>query len=92
MEEILNFVYTGKIKICSKDLEKLLRAADYLQLAIISDRCAEMLSSKITTSNVLGIKRFALFHNSRQAVLVADRFIKKVRINISQKFGKEDRV
>lgn len=40
METILNFVYTGKIKFSSKNLEKIVRAADYFQLTIISDRCA----------------------------------------------------
>uniref|UniRef100_A0A915DLZ9 BTB domain-containing protein n=1 Tax=Ditylenchus dipsaci TaxID=166011 RepID=A0A915DLZ9_9BILA len=77
METILNFVYTGKIKFSSRNLEKILRAADYFQLSIISDRCADLLKSRINSANVLNIRRFAILHNSPQAVAVADRYIQK---------------
>ncbi|KAI1711637.1 kelch motif domain-containing protein [Ditylenchus destructor] len=77
METILNFVYTGKIKFSSKNLEKIVRAADYFQLTIISDRCADLLTSRINAANVLGIRQFAIQHNSPQAVAVANRFIQR---------------
>lgn len=73
-------------------MERTLRAADYLQLSIISDKCADLLKARMTPANVLGIRRFALLHNSPPSVAVADRYIRKhfEAVSVADEFAQLD--
>nr|CAD2122911.1 unnamed protein product [Meloidogyne enterolobii] len=77
MESILNFAYSGRLKFTFKNIERLLRAADYLQLTILSNRCAEIWKYRISEKNVFSIRRFALMYNIPQAVIDADCYIQQ---------------
>lgn len=45
MELILNFVYTGRILCSLQNIEKILCAADYFQISLITDRCGDILKT-----------------------------------------------
>uniref|UniRef100_A0A914KPJ3 BTB domain-containing protein n=2 Tax=Meloidogyne TaxID=189290 RepID=A0A914KPJ3_MELIC len=77
MESILNFAYSGRLKFTFKNIERLLKAADYLQLTILSNRCAEIWKYRISEKNVFSIRRFALMYNIPQAVIDADCYIQQ---------------
>ncbi|CAK5035829.1 unnamed protein product [Meloidogyne enterolobii] len=50
---------------------------DYLQLTILSNRCAEIWKYRISEKNVFSIRRFALMYNIPQAVIDADCYIQQ---------------
>uniref|UniRef100_A0A914GR14 BTB domain-containing protein n=1 Tax=Globodera rostochiensis TaxID=31243 RepID=A0A914GR14_GLORO len=84
METILNFVYTGRVKFTSANMERLLKAADYLQLSVLSSRCSDMLKAQITEQNVFSIRKFAMLYNAPQAVIGTDCFIQRFFESVSK--------
>lgn len=84
LEQVLNFVYTGRIRISTTNVEKLMDAADYLQLGLIAEQCAALLRNRISATNVLGIREFAHLHNSTRTVESADRYIHKHFVSVSK--------
>ncbi|KAH7717059.1 Protein KEL-3 a [Aphelenchoides avenae] len=84
LEQVLNFVYTGKIRISTANVEKLMDAADYLQLSIITEQCSALMRNRISAANVLGIREFANLHNSTKTVESADRYIYKHFVSVSK--------
>ncbi|KAL3085011.1 hypothetical protein niasHS_010080 [Heterodera schachtii] len=81
---ILDFIYTGRIKFTSRNMERLLKAADYLQLSVLSNRCSEILKAHITEENVFSIRKFAVLYNARQAVLDTESFIQRFFESVSK--------
>ena len=59
MESLINFAYTGIVKISTRTVQSLLIAASFLGVTSVLDACAEYLQSNITCDNVLGIYKFA---------------------------------
>ncbi|KAI6217502.1 BTB domain-containing protein [Aphelenchoides fujianensis] len=84
LEQIINLVYTGRIRIDVDNVEEVMKAADFLQFHLLNQRCSEMLRAAMSAENVLGIRRFAAMHNSAPTSGAADRFIRKHFVEIAQ--------
>lgn len=63
LEELINFIYTGKVKIGQDNVQDLIVAADMLQLKEVVTGCTEFLLKELHSSNCIGIYRFADGHN-----------------------------
>lgn len=81
---ILDFAYTGRVELNIENIQPLLRAADFLQLDLLSNECARYLEYKMAHSNVLGIRRLAALHNSQRAVRATDRYIQSHFVAVSE--------
>ncbi|KAI6206484.1 hypothetical protein M3Y94_00916800 [Aphelenchoides besseyi] len=84
LEQILNFVYTGRIYVDAENVESLMKSADFLQMQLLSRRCSELLRSTMSAFNVLGIRRFASIHNSNSTLIAAERFIRKHFVDVTK--------
>lgn len=63
-----------------------------MQLTILSNRCAEILKTRINERNVFSIRRFALLYNVPQAVVDADCYIQRhfSTVSKSEEFAQLD--
>ncbi|XP_032230594.2 kelch-like protein diablo [Nematostella vectensis] len=59
MEELLNFIYTGTIKITPFNVKDLVSASNYLLMNSLKDACVSFMKSMINPSNCLGIETAA---------------------------------
>uniref|UniRef100_A0A0N4ZNF7 BACK domain-containing protein n=1 Tax=Parastrongyloides trichosuri TaxID=131310 RepID=A0A0N4ZNF7_PARTI len=58
MEAIINFAYTGKIKINESNVEDVASAASYLQISILLDHCVNYMTRRIKFNNAIKIYKF----------------------------------
>ena len=58
-ELLLNYAYTGTIRITQSNVQSIIVGASYLQLQKVCDACCDYLKKKLNANNVLGIKSFA---------------------------------
>lgn len=88
LEHLINYAYSGCIRIDINNCQSLMIGASFLQLNKVRDACAEFLIRKFHPQNVLGIKSFgdSLSHSS--LVIAADKFInqKFAAISTSEEF------
>lgn len=75
LNNLLDFIYTGKIDISQSNVQELLAAADMLQLHEVVDGCCEFLRCELHVTNALGILRFAEAHNCKILAKAALDFI-----------------
>uniref|UniRef100_A0A1L8DM91 Kelch-like protein diablo n=1 Tax=Nyssomyia neivai TaxID=330878 RepID=A0A1L8DM91_9DIPT len=75
LESLINFAYSGSIKIDSQNVQGLMMGASFLQLGKVRDACADFLISKFSAHNVLGIRYFADSLSCTHLVSAADKFI-----------------
>lgn len=61
-EAILDFIYTGKVKLCKENIQAILSAASMLHIHRLKLECANFLALHVTPLNCLGIKAFAEGH------------------------------
>lgn len=59
MEELLNFIYTGTIKITPLNVRDLVSASNYLLMNSLKDACVSFMKSMLNPSNCLGIESAA---------------------------------
>ncbi|KAJ8347737.1 hypothetical protein SKAU_G00263260 [Synaphobranchus kaupii] len=59
MENLLNFMYVGKVDVDEENVESVFRAADLLDVTVLSKACVKFLESRVDHSNCLGIMHFA---------------------------------
>ncbi|EDO34935.1 predicted protein [Nematostella vectensis] len=59
MEELLNFIYAGTIKITPFNVKDLVSASNYLLMNSLKDACVSFMKSMINPSNCLGIETAA---------------------------------
>lgn len=59
LRNIINFVYTNKLKITNRNVTSLLEVSLYLQFDFIVDSCLEFLLQRISVDNVLTIRKYA---------------------------------
>ena len=74
MELLIDFAYTGSIKIDEINVQTVLPAACLLQIIEIQEACCEFLKKQLDPSNCIGIKSFADTHSCRDLLLVAHMF------------------
>uniref|UniRef100_A0A0K0ECG8 BTB domain-containing protein n=1 Tax=Strongyloides stercoralis TaxID=6248 RepID=A0A0K0ECG8_STRER len=58
MEAIINFAYTGRIKISERNVEDVASAASYLQIPILLDHCVNYMTRRIKYTNAVKIYKF----------------------------------
>lgn len=75
LESLINFAYSGVVKIDNQNVQGLMVGASFLQLNKVRDACAEFLISKFHPQNVLGIRRFADSMSCANLVSAADNYI-----------------
>jgi len=63
LEALVDFMYTGAIKLDQQSVQETLVAADMIQLKEVVDICSSFLKTELHESNAIGIWRFAEGHN-----------------------------
>ncbi|VDN51006.1 unnamed protein product [Dracunculus medinensis] len=84
LEQIIDFTYTGRLRITAANVQSTMEAANFLQLYSIVDECCKFLQCRLHSQNVLGIRSFAMTLGCVSLVLSADRFIHKHFLSVSQ--------
>ncbi len=67
MESLIDFVYTGKMKLDDHNIEKVISAANFFGMPRLVGRCVDYITGKINKSNCIEILEFAE-HLSNQAL------------------------
>lgn len=75
LQALVDFIYTGQIKIEQHNVQELLAAGDMLQIPDVVDSCCDFLSRELHASNALGILRFAETHHCERLVHIAQTFV-----------------
>eukprot|EP00794_Sanderia_malayensis_P015965 gene15965-17571_t len=73
-EELIDFAYTGSIKIDEANVQTVLPAACLMQLTEIQEACCEFLKKQLDPTNCLGIRAFADTHSCSELLRVANIF------------------
>ncbi|VDL93600.1 unnamed protein product [Schistocephalus solidus] len=63
MEALLDFMYTGQVRVSMDNVQDLLPAASLVQMEGVKTVCSAFLFGEVDASNVLGIRRFAELHS-----------------------------
>lgn len=72
---IVQFAYTADIKLTDSNVQELLSAANQYQIQPVKDLCSSYMKLQLNTSNSLGIKSFADFHNCSELHEAAVKFV-----------------
>uniref|UniRef100_A0A182K5Y3 Kelch-like protein diablo n=1 Tax=Anopheles christyi TaxID=43041 RepID=A0A182K5Y3_9DIPT len=75
LESLINFAYSGLVKIDTQNVQSLMVGASFLQLNEVRDACAKFLKRKFHPQNVLGIRQFADTLGCSKLIVSADRYI-----------------
>ncbi len=75
MEAVIEWAYTRKVVISQENIERLLPAADRLQMLILVENCTDFLRQSITSENVIGIWRFAACYSASQLECSAFQYL-----------------
>lgn len=84
LEHLINFAYSGSVKIDNQNVQSLMVGAAFLQLNKVRDACADFLVSRFHAHNVIGIRQFADNLGCTQLVAEAEKFIHTNFTNVSQ--------
>uniref|UniRef100_A0A1I7ZLE3 BTB domain-containing protein n=1 Tax=Steinernema glaseri TaxID=37863 RepID=A0A1I7ZLE3_9BILA len=84
LEQIVNYAYTGRIRVCAINVQSIMLAAHYLRLVEIVDLCGDFLKTRLQPSNVLGIREFAATLGCAGLVQAADRELQKHFLSVVQ--------
>ena len=63
LASLLEFMYTGQIRVTNENVQELLIAGDMIELREVVEICTDHLVCQLEPSNALGIFRFASDHN-----------------------------
>ncbi|CAH8472879.1 unnamed protein product [Schistosoma haematobium] len=63
MDTLLDYVYTGQVRVSMANVQDLLPAASLVQMEGVKVACSNFLLTEVDSTNVLGIRRFAELHN-----------------------------
>lgn len=77
MKDILEYAYTGKIKITRQNAQNLLGATSLFQILPVQRACAKFMESQLDIRNCIGIHYFAEIHNCLALKIKAREFIEK---------------
>ncbi|XP_060870881.1 ring canal kelch homolog [Metopolophium dirhodum] len=74
---LIDYIYTGKIKVSEENVQGLLPAGNIFQLDFVKDSCSDYLQKQLDATNCLGIKEFANLHNCRELLSSSEKYIKR---------------
>ncbi|XP_067898035.1 kelch-like protein 24a isoform X2 [Heterodontus francisci] len=63
MDQFLQYVYTGKVRITTDNVQYLFETSSLFQINAIRDACAKFLEEQLDPCNCLGIQKFADTHS-----------------------------
>uniref|UniRef100_A0A914XJ89 BTB domain-containing protein n=1 Tax=Plectus sambesii TaxID=2011161 RepID=A0A914XJ89_9BILA len=84
LEQLVNFAYSGKVRITISNVQSLMVGASFLQLENIVQACCQYLQSRLQGSNVLAVRQFASALGCLSLVRAADQFLQKHFVAISR--------
>ena len=86
-EEMLMFMYSGKVKNLQEKAAKLLAAGEKYQMMDLKQRCEESLSINLKVDNVLDVLVTAYLHNASSLQSLAMKFIAENAKEVSAQKG-----
>lgn len=66
MDSFLTYIYTGRAKITTENVQFLFETSNLFQITTLRDACAKFLEDQLDPCNCLGIQRFADAHSLKQ--------------------------
>ncbi|XP_055379108.1 kelch-like protein 18 [Condylostylus longicornis] len=88
LESLINFAYSGQVRIDSSNVQGLMVGASFLQLNKVRNACADFLIERFSPHNVLGIRTFADSLGCIPLVNAADKYIHHYfsKVSLSDEF------
>lgn len=88
LQELIQFIYSGKVKIGQENVQELMIAADMLQLKEVVSGCTDFLKKELHSSNCIGIFRFSEGHNCLELATAAVDYINShfPRVSVEDEF------
>ncbi|KAL7645652.1 UNVERIFIED_CONTAM: hypothetical protein RMT77_004038 [Armadillidium vulgare] len=83
LEALINFAYSGKIKIDSENVQSLLVGSSFLQLTEVREACGDFLKRRLHPHNVLGVRGFADTLSCWSLVEACNRYLNKHFVEVS---------
>ena len=77
LRNLVDFCYTGSIKIDEESVHQLLPAACLLQMQEVEDFCCRFLKDQLDVTNCLGVRNFAESHACKDLFKESDKFMRK---------------
>lgn len=92
LQIIINYIYTASIELTTDTVEKILIAADLLDLASLKSLCCEFIAKQLDSSNCLGIALFAEQYNLDKLYESAETFVcdNFAKLRMDEEFFKLD--
>lgn len=75
IESLIDFCYSGEIKISNKNVETLLIYADLFEMPVIRLVCTEFMASNLSAANVINLKRIGVSNNLESLVSTTNNYI-----------------
>lgn len=75
-EQLINYIYTGKIIISPENVQNLLPAASLWELSAVQGWCCEFLIKQLDPANCLGVRSFADTHSCKELFQASDEYIR----------------
>ena len=84
MEELLNFIYTGSIKITPFNVKDFVSASNYLLMTSLKETCVSFMKAMLNPSNCLGIEAAAFTFDCTALRSTANQYIYDNFVAVSQ--------
>ncbi|KAG2469752.1 GAN protein, partial [Polypterus senegalus] len=84
MNEILDYIFSGEIKLSEETIQDIVQAADLLLLTDLKTLCCEFLEGCIVAENCIGIRHFALHYCLHHVYFLATEFLETHFRDVSQ--------
>ncbi|XP_072452058.1 gigaxonin isoform X1 [Chiloscyllium punctatum] len=75
MHELLDYMFSGQIKLSEDTIQDIVQAADLLLLTDLKALCCEFLESCIAPENCIGIRDFALHYSLQHVYYIATEYL-----------------
>ncbi|XP_018410884.1 PREDICTED: gigaxonin [Nanorana parkeri] len=75
MKEILDYIFSGQIRLSEETIQDVVQAADLLLLTDLKTLCCEFLEGCITAENCIGIRDFALHYCLNHVYYLATEYL-----------------
>ncbi|XP_037945290.1 kelch-like protein 18 [Teleopsis dalmanni] len=84
LENLINYAYSGQVRIDIQNVQSLMVGASFLQLTKVRNACADFLISSFHPQNVIGIRQFADSLGCTYLMEAADHYIEQRFALVSQ--------
>ncbi|KAI9579963.1 kelch-like protein 18 [Glossina fuscipes] len=84
LESLINFAYSGQVRIDNQNVQSLMVGASFLQLLKVRNACADFLISRFHPHNVLGIRMFGNTMSCTHLIQAAEKYIDQNFTKVSQ--------